>query len=193
MPSRKVRAVFTHGDECVEKLTVRFYYVFLLPCQLSFTSPFSQSGQILCRFRLALQRKSGPRIALPAHRLYYPVDIWPRSTTRGFFGDLRGAPWSHSARACSNGRPSDRLRFFMCRLVLCGSSAGQSRRKNGLPHPGREPRGWLHAGGEKRGHLAAPGRQTKWGGCREGPLASDIGSFSHGRAAQTLGAQDFIA
>ena len=29
---RKVRAVFTHGDECVEKLTVRFYYVFLLPC-----------------------------------------------------------------------------------------------------------------------------------------------------------------
>ena len=85
------------------------------------------------------------------------------------------------------------LRFCMCRLVLCGSSAGQSRRKNGLPHPGREPRGWLHAGGEKRGHLAAPGRQTKWGGCREGPLASGIGSFSHGRAAQTLGAQDFIA
>ena len=65
--------------------------------------------------------------------------------------------------------------------------------KNGLPHPGREPRGWLHAGGEKRGHLAAPGRQTKWGGCREGPLASDIGLFSHVRAAQALGAQDFIA
>jgi hypothetical protein len=99
--------------------------------------------------------------------------------------------------ACSNGRPSDRLRFFfMCGLVLCGSSAGQSRRKNGLPHPGREPRGCLHAGGEKRGHLVAPaaGRQTKWGGYREGPLASDIGSFSHGRAAQTRpGAQDFIA
>jgi hypothetical protein len=52
----------------------------------------------------------------------------------------------------------------MCGLVLCGSSAGQSRRKNGLPHPGREPRGYLHAGGEKRGYLAAPGRQTKWGG-----------------------------
>jgi hypothetical protein len=50
------------------------------------------SGQVLCRFRLALQRKSGPRIALPAHRLYYPVDMWPRSTTRGFCGDLRGAP-----------------------------------------------------------------------------------------------------
>jgi hypothetical protein len=45
--------------------------------QPSFFKPFSQSpGQILCRFRLALrQRKSGPRIALPAHRLYYPVDI----------------------------------------------------------------------------------------------------------------------
>jgi hypothetical protein len=51
----------------------------------------------------------------------------------------------------------------------------------------------MAAGGEKRGHLAAPGRQTEWGGYREGPLASDIGSFSHGRAAQTLGAQDFIA
>jgi hypothetical protein len=32
----------------------------------------------------------------------------------------------------------------------------------------------MHAGGEKRGHLAAPGRQTKLGGYREGPLASDI-------------------
>jgi hypothetical protein len=51
-------------------------------------------GQILCagRFRLALWRKSGPRIVLPAHRMYCPVDIWPRSTTRGFCGDLRGAP-----------------------------------------------------------------------------------------------------
>jgi hypothetical protein len=78
-------------------------------------------------------------------------------------------------------------------VVLCGSTAGQSRRKNALPHPGREPRGGLHAGGEQRGHLAAPGRQTKWGGLREGPLASDIGSFSHGRAAQTLGTQGRIA
>jgi hypothetical protein len=45
------------------------------PAKASFTCPFSQSGQILCRFRPALQRKSGPRIALPAHRLYYPVDM----------------------------------------------------------------------------------------------------------------------
>jgi hypothetical protein len=67
------------------------------------------------------------------------------------------------------------------------------RRKSGLLHPGRERRGFLHAGGEKIGHLAAPGRQMKWGGCREGPPASDIGSFSHGRAAQTPGAQNFIA
>jgi hypothetical protein len=53
----------------------------------------SLADQILCRFRLALQRKSGPRIALPAHRLYYPVDMRPWSTTRGLFcGDLRGAP-----------------------------------------------------------------------------------------------------
>jgi hypothetical protein len=60
---------------------------------------------------------------------------------------------------------------------------------------GAPSRGYLHAGSEKRGHLAAPGRQTKRGGYREGegPLASDIGSFSHGQAVQTLGAQDFIA
>jgi hypothetical protein len=82
----------------------------------------------------------------------------------------------------------------MCRLVIFVARVRASREeKNALPHPGREPRGWLHAGGEKRGHLAAPGRQTKWGGCREGPLASDMGSLSHGRAAQTLGAQDCIA
>jgi hypothetical protein len=61
----------------------------------------------------------------------------------------------------------------------------RKQKKNGLHHPGREPHGCLHTGGEKRGHLAAPGRQTKWGGCcREGPLASDIGSFSHGQASR---------
>jgi hypothetical protein len=50
----------------------------------STAKPFPQPGQILCRFRLALQRtSSGPRIALPAHRLHDPVGTWPRSTTRG--------------------------------------------------------------------------------------------------------------
>jgi hypothetical protein len=44
-------------------------------------------------------RSSGPWIALPAHRLYYPVDMWPRSTTRGFWGDLRGAAMAISATA----------------------------------------------------------------------------------------------
>jgi hypothetical protein len=52
----------------------------------------------------------------------------------------------------------------------------------------------MPAASEKRGHLAAaPGslqagkQSTKRGGCREGPLASDIGSFSQHRrrAAQT--------
>jgi hypothetical protein len=104
--------------------------------------PFPQSGQILCRFRLALQRKSGPRIALPAHRLYYPPSRYMASVDHmphGAFAviALRGAPWSHSARACSNGRPSDRLRFFMCGLGICGSSAGQSRRKK-RPPPSRQ-------------------------------------------------------
>jgi hypothetical protein len=58
------------------------------------------------------------------------------------------------------------------------------RRKKRLLQPGREPRGYLHAGGghAKRPSSSTPGMQTKWGGCREVPLASDIGSFSHGRA-----------
>jgi hypothetical protein len=59
-------------------------------------------SRIKVRFSLALQRKSGPRIALPAHRLYYPVDIWRRSTTRGFCGDLRVSEVlrdQHTARA----------------------------------------------------------------------------------------------
>jgi hypothetical protein len=50
----------------------------------------------------------------------------------------------HSARACSNGRPSDRLRFFMCRLVLCGSSAGQYEKKK-RPPPSRQRATWLAA------------------------------------------------
>jgi hypothetical protein len=68
----------------------------LLLLQLSACACVPPGGQsrhewwIACR--VALQRKSGPRIALPAHRLYYPVGICPRSTTRGFCGDLRGAP-----------------------------------------------------------------------------------------------------
>jgi hypothetical protein len=50
----------------------------------------ARSDQTLCRFRLALQRKSGPRIALPVHRLYYPVpsryvaSVDHTETTRGF-------------------------------------------------------------------------------------------------------------
>jgi hypothetical protein len=68
---------------------------------------------LLCRFRLALQRKSGPRIALPAHRLYYPVDIWPRSTTRGFCGDLRGACSVITQRARVQQRPSQRPPPFL--------------------------------------------------------------------------------
>jgi hypothetical protein len=45
----------------------------------------------------------------------------------------------HTARAhASTAVLSDCLRFCMCGFVLCGSSAGQSRKKNGLPHPGPE-------------------------------------------------------
>jgi hypothetical protein len=136
--------------------------------------------QILCRFRLALQRTSGPWVALPAHRLYYPVDMWPRSTC------------AHAATAVSAIAP---VSACVCSPVLCGSSAGQSRIKNARPPSRQRANTQLHACRRraKRPSIAAPGRQTKWGGYREGPLASDIGSFSHGRAAQTLGAQDSIA
>jgi hypothetical protein len=82
-------------------------------------------------------------------------------------GLLRRSPRCSVIAHAATAVLSDRLRFCMCGLVLCGSSVGQSRRKNALPHPGREPRDCLHAGGEQRGHLAAPGGLTKWGGHRE--------------------------
>jgi hypothetical protein len=98
-------------------------------------------------------------------------------------------------RARMQQRPSQRPPPFLHVLpralwLECGPV---EKKKRPLPSRQRATCGCLHAGGEKRGHLAAPGRQTKWGGYREGPLASDIGSFSHGWAVQTLGAQDFIA
>jgi hypothetical protein len=128
---------------------------------------FSQSDQVLCRFRLALQRKSGPRIALPAHQLCYPGGKHVASVDHT--GLLRRPARCSviTQRARMQQRPSSATASVSecaASCFVCGSSAGQSRRKNGLPHPGREPRGCLHAGGEKRGHLAAPGRQTKWGG-----------------------------
>jgi hypothetical protein len=95
-------------------------------------------------------------------------------------------------RARMQQRPSclrDRLRFCMCGLVLCGSSAGRTRRKNGLPHPGRGREGHVAVcmpAARKRPSSSSTRQANEVG--REGPLASDIGSFSHGRAAQTLGA-----
>jgi hypothetical protein len=151
-----------------------------LPSHAHFHNP---ARSCLCRFRLALQRKSGPRIALLAH-----TGLLRRPARCSVITQRARMQQRHSSTTAS-------VRFRMCGLVICGSSAGQSRRKHGLSYPGREPRGCLHAGGEKIGHLAAPapGRQTKWGECREGPLVSNIGSFSHGRTAQALGAQGFIA
>jgi hypothetical protein len=123
------------------------------------------------------------------------IYMWPRSTTRG--RPHRSARCSAiTQRARMQQRPSSAAAAVSACAASCfvaRSSAGQSRRKSALPYPGRGPRGCLHAGGEQRGHIAAPCRQTKWGRHREGPLTSAIGSFSHGRAAQTLGAQDFIA
>jgi hypothetical protein len=94
-------------------------------------------------------------------------------------------------RARMQQRPSQRPPPFLhvrhrALWLECGPVEKKKR-----PLPPRQRATWLsalHAGGEKRGHLdhlAAPGRQTKSGediAYREGPLASDIGSFSHGRA-----------
>jgi hypothetical protein len=141
-----------------------------IPCVFSHLGPEAAILATVCPL--------GP--ASEARRLYYPVDMRPRSV--GHSGLLRRPASSkvlrdHTARThAATAVLSDCLRFCMCGLVLCGSSAGQSRRKNGLYHPGREPRGCLHAGGEKRGHLAAPGRQV-----------------TGERPAQTPGAQYFIA
>jgi hypothetical protein len=108
--------------------------------------------------RLALQRKSGPWVALLAHRLYYPVDMWPRSATYFALAEakrvnlIRNAPplasvdhtgllrrparcsvitqRAHAATAVLN----DCLRFCMCGLVLCGSRVRASREEK-MPTP----------------------------------------------------------
>jgi hypothetical protein len=68
----------------------------------------------------------------------------------------------------------------MCGLVLCGSWGGMSLLKNAPPPPSRQRATWLSACRRREKRPSSSTRQTKWGGCREGPLASDIGSFSHG-------------
>jgi hypothetical protein len=161
------------------------------PAQASFFKPFSQSGQILCRFRLALQRTSGPWIALPAHRLYYPVDMWPRCVDHT--GLLRrSARCSVTTRRTrvqsNNGRLSDRLRFCKCSPVLCDSSAGQPRRKNGL----------LHADGEQT--KRPPSRTRHQASKRSGEdIAKGLShlvlvpSVTAEPRRRLVGAQDFIA
>jgi hypothetical protein len=142
----------------------------------------SLSDQILCRFRLALQRKSGPRVAL-------------RSGTPDVLPGKYVASVDQRARACSNGRPQRLPPFLHVRPRALWLECGPvEKKKSPPPHPGRERGGCLHAGSEKRSRLAIPCRQTKWEDVAKGlALAPDIGSFSHGRAAQTLGAHDVIA
>jgi hypothetical protein len=81
------------------------------PDRLKLPSPAhfhnSQSGQVLCRITLALWRKSGPRVALPAGT---PAVLPGRyvalvDPTGLFRRPARCSAWSYSARACSNGRP----------------------------------------------------------------------------------------
>jgi hypothetical protein len=140
----------------------------LASCQLS--------DQILCRLlvlisqRLALQRKPGPRIALSAHRLHYPVDIWRRLSVDHTTGLLRRSArcstWSHSARASMQQRRPQRPPSFLhvrprALWLECGPVEKKKR-----PPPSRQSHvagclGCLHAGGEQRGHLAALGRQAK--------------------------------
>jgi hypothetical protein len=81
------------------------------PDRLKLPSPAhfhnSQSGQVLCRITLALWRKSGPRVALPAGT---PAVLPGRyvalvDPTGLFRRPARCSAWSYSQRACSNGRP----------------------------------------------------------------------------------------
>jgi hypothetical protein len=60
-------------------------------------------------------------------------------------GLLRRSPRCSVIAHAATAVLSDRLRFCMCGLVLCGSSVGQSRRKNALPHPSRARATWLSA------------------------------------------------
>jgi hypothetical protein len=165
------------------------------PAQPPFTCPVSQSDQVLCRFRLALglDRPSGtPAVCILPSRYVASVVLT---------GLLRRPPRCSviTQRARMQQRASSETASVSACAASCFVARVQASREEKTPTPPspipaeREPRGCLHAGGEQRGHLAAPGRQTKWRGYHEGPLASGIGSFSHGRAAQALGAQDFIA
>jgi hypothetical protein len=139
---------------------------------------------------------TGPRIALPAHRLYVLPSRYMASVDHT--GLLRRSPRCSviTQRARIQQRPSQRPPPFLhvpSRALWLERGPVEKKKRPAPSIAAREPRGCLHAGGEQRGHLEAPGRQMKSGGCCEGPLASDIGSFSHGRAAQMLGAQNFIA
>jgi hypothetical protein len=87
----------------------------------------------------AADRPSGTPAVLPS---IYMASV--DSRPHGVFAAICEVLRDHTARACSNGRLSDRLRFFMCRLVLCGSSAGQSRRRK-RPLPSRQGVTWLSA------------------------------------------------
>jgi hypothetical protein len=162
-----------------------------------FFKPVSQPDQVLCPFRLALQRESGPRIALPAHRLYYLVDTWPRSTTRGAL--LRRSPRCSviTQRARMQQRPSAETASVSACAASCFVARVRASReeKNACPIPAESHVAVCMPGGEQRGHLAAPGRQMKWEDVAKG-LSHLIFARSvtgHGRAAQTLGAQDCIA
>jgi hypothetical protein len=112
-----------------------------------------QPGQILCRIQtgapVALQRhcgapaqiraadrSSGTPAVLPG-RYVASVDHTGLLRRPARCSVITQTARAHAATAVL----SDCLRFCMCGLVLYCSSAGQPRRKNALPHPGRDPRG----------------------------------------------------
>jgi hypothetical protein len=111
--------------------------------------PFPQSGQILCRFRLALQRKSGPRIALPAHRLYYPPSRYMASVDHmphGAFAVISEALRGHTARAHAATAVPATASVSSCAASGFVARVRASREeKNALPHPGRARATWLSA------------------------------------------------
>jgi hypothetical protein len=117
------------------------------PAKASFAWSFSQSDQVLFRFRLALQHKSGPRIALPAHRLYYPVARYVASVDHTGLLRRSARCSGTTQRARMQQRPSpvsDRLRFCMCGRVRLWLECGPVEKEK-RPPPSRQRATWLSA------------------------------------------------
>ena len=116
----------------------------------------------------------------PAAPLTYHL---PQAGSVGHADARRSVITEHLAGRCKSRRAVDR--------------GGSREGKTASPPASRQRATWLSACRRREKRPSSSTRQANEVAGeephRKGPLASDIGSFSQGRAAQTLGAQDFIA